>query len=264
MQIKNGKDFWAGLMFIAFGVGFMIVSRNYAMGTAVRMGPGYFPTVLGGMLAVLGAMVFFRSFASRITHGLRVFEFRPTVFIIACVLSGLAWWIKTIAGKSVPLDVLYQFVLAAALIVMCAAFGKPSLYIVLAAVVVFAFLLKPLGLFLATMVLVFISRAADTTSFKMSELPKAIIVGLAVLIAFLVLQKLMTLGLSPGWGIFAATAITIFIAVWLGQRVNSELGILYGVLGVFSVAVFVHGLGLPFNLCPEILDDQCRAIGIGK
>ena len=58
MQIKNGKDFWAGLMFMGFGLGFTLVAQNYPMGSAVRMGPAYFPTVLGGMLAVLGGMVF--------------------------------------------------------------------------------------------------------------------------------------------------------------------------------------------------------------
>ena len=58
MKITNGKDFWAGLMFIAFGLGFMLVAGNYAMGNAVRMGPAYFPTVLGGMLAVLGGVIF--------------------------------------------------------------------------------------------------------------------------------------------------------------------------------------------------------------
>ena len=58
MKINNGKDFWAGLMFMGFGLGFLgVAMSSYAMGTAVRMGPAYFPTVLGGMLAVLGAII---------------------------------------------------------------------------------------------------------------------------------------------------------------------------------------------------------------
>src|SRR6267154_2648004 len=76
MKITNGKDFWAGVMFIAFGLGFMIVARNYAMGNAVRMGPAYFPTALGGILVVLGAVVFLRAFVSKVAHPLRVFPFR--------------------------------------------------------------------------------------------------------------------------------------------------------------------------------------------
>src|SRR3954464_13404519 len=58
MKIKSPKDFWSGLMFIGSGLFFMIWGMiHYQMGTAVRMGPAYFPTVLGGLLAVLGAMV---------------------------------------------------------------------------------------------------------------------------------------------------------------------------------------------------------------
>src|SRR5690349_11847643 len=64
MQIKSPKDFWAGLMFIAFGVFFAVWALvYYQMGSAVRMGPAYFPTVLGGLLVVLGTMVLIGSFA---------------------------------------------------------------------------------------------------------------------------------------------------------------------------------------------------------
>ena len=65
MKIKNGKDFWAGLMFISFGLGFALVAQNYPMGSAVRMGPAYFPTVLGALLAVLGGAILFRAFVSK-------------------------------------------------------------------------------------------------------------------------------------------------------------------------------------------------------
>jgi len=90
MRIKNAKDFWAGLMFIAFGLGFAIGARNYAMGTAVRMGPAYFPTMLGGVLAVLGLVIFVRSFASRFELRVPAFAFRPLLLIGgAIVLFGL-------------------------------------------------------------------------------------------------------------------------------------------------------------------------------
>src|SRR5512141_2951540 len=88
MHIKNGKDFWAGLMFLGFGVGFMLVSFNYPMGSAVRMGPAYFPTVLGGMLAILGGMVFFRAFVSKFEHPLKVFLFRPLLLVASVVVGG--------------------------------------------------------------------------------------------------------------------------------------------------------------------------------
>jgi hypothetical protein len=48
-------------MFIAFGLFFMIGARNYDLGSAARMGPAYFPTMLGGLMAVIGAVVFFQS-----------------------------------------------------------------------------------------------------------------------------------------------------------------------------------------------------------
>ena len=51
------KDFWAGLMLIAFGAAAIIISRNYGFGSASRMGPGFFPTILGGILIVFGVYV---------------------------------------------------------------------------------------------------------------------------------------------------------------------------------------------------------------
>ena len=57
MKIRNQKDFWSAVMFIAFGVSFMIWSQEYQFGTTQRMGPGYFPTVLGGLLVFLGILV---------------------------------------------------------------------------------------------------------------------------------------------------------------------------------------------------------------
>ncbi len=88
MKIKSPKDFWAGLMFIGFGLFFLIASGNYQMGSAVRMGPAYFPTVLGGMMAVLGAIVFLQSL---VLKGEKVpkLSFKPIFFIsLALVLFG--------------------------------------------------------------------------------------------------------------------------------------------------------------------------------
>ncbi len=57
MQIRNKRDFWSGIMFLILGLLFVVLSRQYQLGSAAKMGPGYFPTVLGGMLAVLGALI---------------------------------------------------------------------------------------------------------------------------------------------------------------------------------------------------------------
>jgi len=53
-EFRNNKDFWAGVMLIGTGAVSMIVARNYSFGTSLRMGPGYFPSVLGGLLVLFG------------------------------------------------------------------------------------------------------------------------------------------------------------------------------------------------------------------
>ena len=57
MQLRNKQDFWSGIMFVVLGIGFALGATSYSMGTAARMGPGYFPFWLGVLLAVLGAYV---------------------------------------------------------------------------------------------------------------------------------------------------------------------------------------------------------------
>jgi len=85
MRIKSPKNFWAGLMFIGFGLFFMIGAGNYEMGSAARMGPAYFPTILGGLLAVIGGSVFFQSFV--VTDGsVAAIPLRLLFFITAALL----------------------------------------------------------------------------------------------------------------------------------------------------------------------------------
>jgi hypothetical protein len=54
LAFLDNKDFWGGLMLIAVGAAAMIMARNYHFGSALRMGPGYFPTLLGGVLTLFG------------------------------------------------------------------------------------------------------------------------------------------------------------------------------------------------------------------
>jgi hypothetical protein len=53
--IRNPRDFYAGLLFVAFGLAALVFAQSYAIGTAARMGPGYFPRLLGVLLVGLGA-----------------------------------------------------------------------------------------------------------------------------------------------------------------------------------------------------------------
>ena len=57
MKIKNHRDFWAGAMFVVFGLMFIVLSQQYPLGSAAKMGPGYFPTVLGGLMTLLGVII---------------------------------------------------------------------------------------------------------------------------------------------------------------------------------------------------------------
>ena len=65
MRIRSQKDFASGLLFMLVGFGFSFVARGYSMGTAAKMGPGYFPFWLGIVLALLGALVLWGSLSSK-------------------------------------------------------------------------------------------------------------------------------------------------------------------------------------------------------
>jgi hypothetical protein len=63
MRVRAPKDFWSGLMFIGFAGVALVVVRDYSLGTAIRMGPGYFPLLLGLVLAGIGGILVVRSVA---------------------------------------------------------------------------------------------------------------------------------------------------------------------------------------------------------
>jgi hypothetical protein len=61
MRIRAPKDFWSGVMFCGFAAVALLAARGYSLGSAGKMGPGYFPLLLGGVLAGLGAILIARS-----------------------------------------------------------------------------------------------------------------------------------------------------------------------------------------------------------
>jgi hypothetical protein len=96
-KLRNPRDFWAGLIFFAVGAAFAIIAigdpfgifPGYPIGSASRMGPGYFPFVLATIMAVLGLII---AFLSLTTDGQPVEKFavRPLIFILgAVVIFGL-------------------------------------------------------------------------------------------------------------------------------------------------------------------------------
>jgi hypothetical protein len=92
MRIKSQKDFFAGLMFGAAGVAFAAGAATYHVGEGARMGPGYFPLMLGIVLALLGAIVVLQSLVVETEDGNPIgpWAWRPLGFIIgANVLFGV-------------------------------------------------------------------------------------------------------------------------------------------------------------------------------
>jgi putative tricarboxylic transport membrane protein len=168
MKITNGKDFWAGLMFIAFGLAFMWKAQDYAMGTSVRMGPAYFPTVLGGLLAVLGAVVLFRAFVSKIDNPVKVFPFKLWRIVVGLALGVVAYYTQPGHEANLAWEAGHTLLSGVAVGLIFAAFGERSLWVVLFSVVVFGYILKPLGLVAAVVLLVFIS-AWGGHEFKFKE-----------------------------------------------------------------------------------------------
>jgi putative tricarboxylic transport membrane protein len=82
---RNPKDFWTGLLYILFGSSAILIARDYGMGTGGRMGPAYFPNILGGLLIVIGAISVIRSF---IVHGAPIgtFAFKGLALVSVSVL----------------------------------------------------------------------------------------------------------------------------------------------------------------------------------
>ena len=88
MNIKSQKDFFSGLMFMVLGAAFAWGATKYSIGTGARMGPGYFPLMLGVMLAILGAVVAFNGLVIERVGGDKVgkWAWKPLCYIIGANL----------------------------------------------------------------------------------------------------------------------------------------------------------------------------------
>jgi Tripartite tricarboxylate transporter TctB family len=114
VKIRSPSDFWCGLLLVALGIAFMVLAQRYRFGTPARMGPGFFPTLLGGILAALGLSLtipaLFRSGAPLPGLGLR-----PLLVILGAIVI--------FALSLQPLG----FVAAAIVLVLVSAFADPTL-----------------------------------------------------------------------------------------------------------------------------------------
>ena len=89
MQHRNPKDFWTGIIYVLFGAGAFFIARDYTMGKALKMGPGYFPTILSVLLVLIGIVSLIRSFAREGTPVDRFTLKGLAAVLAATVLFGL-------------------------------------------------------------------------------------------------------------------------------------------------------------------------------
>jgi hypothetical protein len=82
--IKHQKDFWAGVLYIAFGVAAIVIALDYPLGSANRMGPGYFPRGLGGLMILIGTILVLR--ALKLRGAAPAFpSYRPILIVLGSV-----------------------------------------------------------------------------------------------------------------------------------------------------------------------------------
>jgi hypothetical protein len=87
-RFRRSQDFWSGCAFTAFGAVTVVLAQSHPLGTAARMGPGYFPMVLGVLLAGIGAVLLIKSVVVAAVNGERVG--RTEVWLLLRVLLAVA------------------------------------------------------------------------------------------------------------------------------------------------------------------------------
>jgi hypothetical protein len=100
LEFLENKDFWSGAMLIVAGAATMLIARHYSFGTSLRMGPGYFPTVLGGILVLFGLYLLLTGLRSseKITGAwsLRAMIALPLAFVLFGVLMTYAGFVPAL------------------------------------------------------------------------------------------------------------------------------------------------------------------------
>jgi hypothetical protein len=93
LDLRNNKDFWAGLMFFGVGALAMLVAQDYRYGGALRMGPGYYPTLLGGVLVTFGIVIMIKGLRGNVkmkgrmtVNGWRALIVLPVAIILFALL----------------------------------------------------------------------------------------------------------------------------------------------------------------------------------
>ena len=113
ISIRSPRDFCAGLIFLFFGALAAYIARDYPMGSAARMGPGYFPYLLGILLALLGVVICIKSL---VAHGERIES--ASLRALLLVLGAIGVFAGTIESAGI--------VIATALLVGIGAAASPE------------------------------------------------------------------------------------------------------------------------------------------
>lgn len=117
MRIKSQQDFFAGLLFCILGAAFAIGSTTYRIGSAARMGPGYFPLVLGAVLTVLGAFIVFGSLVVETEDGEKMgpWAWRPLLLVVG---ANVAFGVLLVGLPSIALPAMGMVVAIYALVLI--------------------------------------------------------------------------------------------------------------------------------------------------
>jgi hypothetical protein len=101
LEFQNNRDFWAGLLFFVIGSMAVFIARDYPFGRLLRMGSGYFPTVLGGILILFGIYIMAKGLRrnEKILGGwsIRALILLPVMIVLFGVLMERAGFVPALA-----------------------------------------------------------------------------------------------------------------------------------------------------------------------
>lgn len=177
-------------MFLGTGLFFAIWAMSfYQMGTAVRMGPAYFPTVLGFLLAVLGTIILLQGLSARGSHAPLNLPFNLLDLVVTIAVFAVLVYLCLKAGVSTDWAIIGGTIIVSLLTVWRRPNAKALIFIT-AATIAYGYLMRPLGLILTTVAVVFIG-AAGGHEFRWKEV--AILCVALIVFSILVFVKGLTL-----------------------------------------------------------------------